>query len=75
VKEGFNHLPEQLTWVQPVPCYVKRRELYDSFSGGLNCLLNSCNCSVSHPAIHPMGVPKGCLPCIECLSRCPEVVT
>jgi hypothetical protein len=30
-----------------VSCYAKRRLLSDSFSGGLNCLLNSCNCSVS----------------------------
>ena len=27
--------------------YVKRRLLPDSFSGGLNCLLNTCDCSVS----------------------------
>jgi hypothetical protein len=53
VTEGFNHLLEQLTWVQPVPCYVKQRELSDSFSGGLNCLLNSCDCSVSHPDPKP----------------------
>jgi hypothetical protein len=30
-----------------VPCYAKRRLLPDSFSGGLNCLLNSCDCSAS----------------------------
>jgi hypothetical protein len=28
-----------------VSCYVKRRLLPDSFSGGLNCLLNTCDCS------------------------------
>jgi hypothetical protein len=33
--------------VQTVPCYVKRRLLPDSFSGGLNCLLNTCDCSTS----------------------------
>jgi hypothetical protein len=30
-----------------VSCYEKRRLLPDSFSGGLNCLLNSCDCSAS----------------------------
>jgi hypothetical protein len=30
-----------------VPCYAKRRLLPDSFSGGLNCLLNSCDYSAS----------------------------
>ena len=30
-----------------MPCYAKRRLLPDSFSGGLNCLLNSCDCSAS----------------------------
>jgi hypothetical protein len=28
-------------------CYAKRRLLSDSFSGGLNCLLNTCDCSAS----------------------------
>jgi hypothetical protein len=40
-------LPEQLTLVQTVSCYAKRRLLPDSFSGGLNCLLNTCDCSAS----------------------------
>jgi hypothetical protein len=39
--------PEQLTLVQTVPCYAKRRLLLDSFSGGLNCLLNTYDCSAS----------------------------
>jgi hypothetical protein len=30
-----------------VPCYVKQRLLPDLFSGDLNCLLNSCDCSTS----------------------------
>jgi hypothetical protein len=30
-----------------VSCYAKRCLLPDSFSGGLNCLLNSCDCSAS----------------------------
>jgi hypothetical protein len=30
-----------------VPCYAKRRLLPNSFSGGLNCLLNSCDYSAS----------------------------
>jgi hypothetical protein len=30
-----------------VLCYAKQRLLHDSFSGGLNCLLNSCDCSTS----------------------------
>jgi hypothetical protein len=30
-----------------VSCYAKRRLLPDSFSGGLNCLLNTCDCSAS----------------------------
>jgi hypothetical protein len=30
-----------------VPCYAKRRLLPHSFSGGLNCLLNTCDCSAS----------------------------
>jgi hypothetical protein len=30
-----------------VSCYVKRRLLPDSFFGGLNCLLNTCDCSAS----------------------------
>jgi hypothetical protein len=30
-----------------VSCYAKRRLLPDSFSGGLNCLLNSYDCSAS----------------------------
>jgi hypothetical protein len=30
-----------------VSCYAKQRQLSNSFSGGLNCLLNSCDCSVS----------------------------
>jgi hypothetical protein len=47
VTKGCNHLREQLTAVQPVPCYTKQRQLRDSFSGGFNCLLNSCDCSVS----------------------------
>jgi hypothetical protein len=33
--------------VQMVSCYAKRRLLPDSFSSGLNCLLNTCNCSAS----------------------------
>jgi hypothetical protein len=33
--------------VQTVSCYAKRRLLPDSFSGGLNCLLNTCDCSAS----------------------------
>jgi hypothetical protein len=40
-------LPEQLTLVQTVSCYAKRRLLLDSFLDGLNCLLNSCDCSAS----------------------------
>jgi hypothetical protein len=28
-------------------CYARRRLLPDSFSGGLNCLLNSYDCSAS----------------------------
>jgi hypothetical protein len=47
VTERCNHLPKQLTKVQPVPCYAKRRLLRDSFPGGLNCLLNSCDCSAN----------------------------
>ena len=39
--------PGQLTLVQMVSCYAKRRLLPDSFSGGLNCLLNTCDCSAS----------------------------
>jgi hypothetical protein len=39
--------PEQLTLVQMVSCYAKRRLLPNSFSGGLNCLLNTCDCSAS----------------------------
>jgi hypothetical protein len=38
---------KQLTLVQMVSCYAKRCLLPDSFSGGLNCLLNTCNCSAS----------------------------
>jgi hypothetical protein len=38
---------EQLTLVQMMSCYAKGRLLPDSFSGGLNCLLNTCDCSVS----------------------------
>jgi hypothetical protein len=30
-----------------VSCYAKRHLFPDSFSGGLNCLLNSCDCSAS----------------------------
>jgi hypothetical protein len=30
-----------------VSCYEKRRLLPNSFSGGLNCLLNTCDCSAS----------------------------
>jgi hypothetical protein len=30
-----------------VPCYAKQRLLPDLLSGGLNCLLNTCDCSVS----------------------------
>jgi hypothetical protein len=30
-----------------VSCYAKRRLLPDSVSGGLNCLLNTCDCSAS----------------------------
>jgi hypothetical protein len=30
-----------------VSCYAKQRLLPDSFSGGLNCLLNTCDCSAS----------------------------
>jgi hypothetical protein len=30
-----------------VSCYAKRRLLPNSFSGGLNCLLNTCDCSAS----------------------------
>jgi hypothetical protein len=30
-----------------VPCYTKQCLLPDSFSGGLNCLLNSCDCLAS----------------------------
>jgi hypothetical protein len=33
--------------VQMVSCYAKRCLLPDSFSGGLNCLLNTCDCSTS----------------------------
>jgi hypothetical protein len=40
-------MPEQLALVQMVSCYAKRRLLPDSFSGGLNCLLNTCDCSAS----------------------------
>ena len=40
-------MTEQLTQVQPVSCYVKRRQLPDFFSSVLNCLLNSCDCSAS----------------------------
>jgi hypothetical protein len=40
-------LLEQLTLLQTVSCYVKRRLLPDSFSGGLNCLLNTCDHSAS----------------------------
>jgi hypothetical protein len=39
--------PEQLTLVQMVSCYTKRHLLPHSFSGGLNCLLNTCDCSAS----------------------------
>jgi hypothetical protein len=40
-------MPEQLTLVQTILCYAKQRLLLDSFSGGLNCLLNTCDCSAS----------------------------
>jgi hypothetical protein len=40
-------LPKQLTLVQTMSCYAKRRLLLDSFLGGLNCLLNTCDCSTS----------------------------
>jgi hypothetical protein len=30
-----------------VSCYAKRRLLPDSLSGGLNCLLNTCDCSAN----------------------------
>jgi hypothetical protein len=36
-----------LTLVQTVSCYAKQRLLPDSFSGGLNCLLNTCDYSAS----------------------------
>jgi hypothetical protein len=44
---GVIILSEQLTLVQMVSCYAKRRLLPDSFSGGLNCLLNTCDCLAS----------------------------
>ena len=43
---GVIILPQQLTLVQMVSCYVKRRLLHDSPSGDLNFLLNTCDCSV-----------------------------
>jgi hypothetical protein len=45
--ERCKHLPKQLTQVQLVSCYVKRRQLPDFISSGLNCLLNSSDCSAS----------------------------
>jgi hypothetical protein len=38
--------PKQLTLVQMVLCYAKRRLLPDLLLGDLNCLLNNCDCSV-----------------------------
>jgi hypothetical protein len=43
---GVIILPQELTLVQMVSCYVKRRLLPDSPSGDLNCLLNTCDYSV-----------------------------
>jgi hypothetical protein len=45
--EGVIILPDKLTLVQTVSCYVKRRLLPDLILGGLNCLLNSYDCSAS----------------------------
>jgi hypothetical protein len=47
VTAGRNHIAEQLTLVQMVSCYEKRCLLPDLLSGGLNCLLNTCDYSVS----------------------------